>query len=95
MLRSLTGGRRRNFDSSPSALQSQEDDRYKMIQQVEEYLGRFSGVDGRGCMLRTLCEMAQVPEHEHGFLGERARAIRHKLIFLKKNFFKKTYSVSD
>ena len=50
----LTGGRRRaSHDFSESApYREQERDRFKMIQQVEEYLGRFSGVDGHGCMLR-------------------------------------------
>ena len=38
--------------------------------QVEDYLSRYAGVDGHGCMLRTLCEMAQVPDHSAGFLGE-------------------------
>ena len=70
----LTGGRRRTSPSSSEApFRHQEQDRFKMIQQVEEFLGRFSGVNGHGCMLRTLCEMAQVPDHEHGFMGDSVR----------------------
>lgn len=42
--------------------------------QLEEYMGRFSGVDGHACMLRTLCEIAQVPKHKDGFMGDAMNA---------------------
>ncbi|CAB4058965.1 unnamed protein product [Lepeophtheirus salmonis] len=44
---------------------------YSILSTAEEYVTRLGGgINGHDCALRAICEIAQFPEHEDGFLGE-------------------------
>ncbi|QQP40487.1 Putative LOC101745998, partial [Caligus rogercresseyi] len=49
---------------------------YSILNTAEEYITRLGGgINGRACVLRAICEIAQNPEHEDGFLGEVANLV--------------------
>ncbi len=48
------------FSVTGRKVDDDERNRAQLISRVEDFLWRFSGVNGHACMLRTLCEVAQV-----------------------------------
>ena len=42
---------------------------YQCLQYVEDYLFTF-GMDGKGCLLRAICEMHESPLLGYGLVGE-------------------------
>ncbi|XP_040580877.1 uncharacterized protein [Lepeophtheirus salmonis] len=49
---------------------------YSILSTAEQYITRLGGgINGHACVLRAICEIAQFPEHEDGFLGEIANLI--------------------
>ncbi|XP_076058669.1 uncharacterized protein LOC143035689 [Oratosquilla oratoria] len=44
-------------------------DRELLYQILEDYLYNL-GFEGHGCLLRAICEMFEMPLHNHGFVGE-------------------------
>merc|ERR1740128_507108 len=37
---------------------------------IEKYLSRIGGVDGHACLKRAICEVAAIPHHDDGILGD-------------------------
>ncbi|TRY81177.1 hypothetical protein TCAL_11848 [Tigriopus californicus] len=71
--------KRRSSQRSGRALQSphnlmdhsfHEDKRTQLAREIENYATQYLHIDGHACMLRALCEMAQVPLHSSGFIGD-------------------------
>lgn len=50
---------------------------------MEKYLSQVGGIDGRGCVLRTLCEMSQEQRHADGLLGDAMNLLLTPMHMLK------------
>ena len=48
---------------------SMEDDQFQIFKSLEGAL-QATGVDGKGCLLRTICEMQKNPIGEFTMMGE-------------------------
>lgn len=60
---------RRSFDSHEST-------RVSALSTVEKYFAHlWGGLDGHGCMLRMICEVAKTPFHADGLVGEAINAM--------------------
>jgi DM4/DM12 family len=46
-----------------------ESDQYQLFHQVEKSLAQM-GVNGKGCLLRTICEMQKRPIDHYSIMGE-------------------------
>ena len=44
--------------------------RSSLYQQLEKYVGTFSGTNGQACLLRAMCEVGSNPCHDEGILGD-------------------------
>jgi len=65
----LSGKRRSSIDRS---FKPQTDHRSQTLKTIEKYLNRMGGVvgNGRACVLRAICEVAEAPLTSDGFLGD-------------------------
>ena len=45
------------------------EDQYTIFKSLERSL-QTTGIDGRACLLRTICEMQQVPFNHYSVMGE-------------------------
>ncbi|KAG1713935.1 hypothetical protein GQR58_002004 [Nymphon striatum] len=60
---------------------SSDSDQLDLFMFIENTLQRF-GVNGRACLLRAICEVAEIPTHNNGLLGN---VIDHVLRLKQKN----------
>ena len=44
--------------------------RSSLYQQLEKYVGTFSGTNGQACLLRAMCEVGSNPFHGDGIFGD-------------------------
>lgn len=60
--------RQRSFDGSPMAIRADSSRRFA-YEVVEDILTK-EGKNGRECMLRAICEVAETPVNHNGLVGE-------------------------
>ena len=63
-----------------------ETGRVKMYKEVETYVNRITGADGRSCLLRAMCETSANPLHDDGILGKILATINMSALSSHTNF---------
>ncbi|TRY80462.1 hypothetical protein TCAL_10484 [Tigriopus californicus] len=75
-----------SFDTgevSGRSFRDSQTERIHAIHLMEKYLSQVGGIDGRGCVLRTLCEMSQEQRHADGLLGDAMNLLLTPIHMLK------------